>query len=161
MQTGTTRPDDPGTIGDRRVVETEVERVRTRQRVGGAPVDGAPASAAVAAERNGGYFETLPERLRAVTFAVLTALEVLLGLRFLLRAYAANPSSGFVSFIGDVSWPFVAPFSNIFTNRTWSQGVLEISTLVAMGIYLLIFALIVMLVAALAPRLSEDGGAIS
>jgi hypothetical protein len=142
-----------------RIVEKEVETVRTRQRVAGAPADAMPASGPVASERSGGYFETLPERLSAVALVVLTALEGLLGMRFLLRAFGANMSSGFVGFIDDVSWPFARPFANVFSNRSWDQGVIEISTLVAMGFYLLIFALIGMLVTALAPRLrgGRDG----
>lgn len=159
MQTGTTRPGDPAAVGDGRIVETEVETVRTRQGVAGAPADAAVAAPrAVASERSGGYFETLPERLGAVGLVMLTALEGLLGIRFLLRAFGANPSSGFVGFINDVSWPFVRPFSNIFSNRSWDQGVVEVSTLVAMGVYFLIFALIGMLVTALAPRLRGGTG---
>jgi hypothetical protein len=51
-----------------------------------------------------------------------------------------------------VSWLFVRPFANVFSNRSWDQGVVEVSTLVAMVFYLLLFALIGMLVTALAPR---------
>jgi hypothetical protein len=161
MQTRTTRPNEP--IGDGRIVEREVETVRTRQGVAGAPVAGAPVDAvraprAVTSERSGGYFETLPERLGAVALVVLTALEGLLGMRFLLHAFGANTSSGFVGFIDDVSWPFARPFANVFSNRSWDQGVVEVSTLVAMGFYLLLFALIGMLVTALAPRLRGGTG---
>jgi hypothetical protein len=111
-----------------------------------------------ASERSGGYFETLPERLGAVMLVVLTAIEGLLGMRFLLHAFGANTSSGFVGFIDDVSWPFARPFANVFSNRSWDQGVVEVSTLVAMGFYLLLFALIGMLVTALAPRLRGGTG---
>jgi hypothetical protein len=111
-----------------------------------------------ASERSGGYFETLPERLGAVMLVVLTAIEGLLGMRFLLHAFGANTSSGFVGFIYDVSWPFARPFANVFSNRSWDQGVVEVSTLVAMGFYLLLFALIGMLVTALAPRLRGGTG---
>jgi|CXWL01.1.fsa_nt_gi hypothetical protein len=157
MKTKTTPSNDPGAIGDDRVVEREVETTRTRESVAGAPGDAMPAPRAVAGGRSGGYFQTLPERLLGVTFAVLTALEVVLGVRFLLRAFGANPSSGFVGFIDDVSWPFVRPFANVFSNRSWDQGIVEVSTLLAMGVYFLAFALIGMLVTALAPRLSNDG----
>lgn len=158
MQTRTTRPDESGATGDGGVVEREVETVRTRQRVEGAPVDAMPAPRAVASGRRGGYFETLPERLGAVGLVLLTALEGLLAIRFLLRAFGANTSSGFVGFIDDVSWPFVRPFANVFSNRSWDQGIVEVSTLVAMGVYFLIFALLGMLVTALAPRLSGGTG---
>lgn len=156
MQTRTVRPDELGAMRDTSIVETEVETVRTRQGVAGAPVDATPAPRSVASEWSGSYFETLPERLLAVTLVVLVALEGLLSIRFLLRAFGANTGSGFVEFINDVSWPFVRPFTDIFSNRSWGEGVIEISALVAMGVYLLIFALIGMLVSALAPRLSGD-----
>jgi hypothetical protein len=187
MQARTTPPDEPGAIGDDRLVEREVETVRTqqrvaaapvgamtppravsserevetvrtRQRVAGTPVDAMPPPRAVPSALSGRYLETLPERLGAVMVALLTGLEGLMGMRFLLRAYGANPSSGFVGFINDVSWLFVRPFANAFNNRSWSQGVVEISTLVAMGFYLLLFALIAMLITALAPRLRGGSG---
>ncbi len=163
MQTRTIRPDQPVVTPDNAVVDREVvaETVRTRERVAGAPAAGAPIDATpaprtFAGQRSGGYFETLPERLSAVALVVLTALEGLLATRFLLTAFNANAGSGFVGFIHNVSWPFVRPFSNIFTNRSWNQGVVEISTLVAMGVYLLVFALIAMLVTAVAPRIRGD-----
>jgi len=154
VQTRTTGPGQPGATGNTGVVDREVETVPARQGVEGTPVDAASPPRPVAGERSGRYLETLPERLRAVAMVLLVALEALLGIRFLLIAYGANTASGFVGFIDDVSWPFVRPFANAFSNRTWDQGIIEISTLVAMGVYLLIFALIAMLVTALAPRLS-------
>jgi hypothetical protein len=159
MQARTTGPDEPGVVRDSGVVEKEVETVRTRQSVAGAPVDAVPATRMAASERSGGYFETLPERLGAFGLVLLTALEGLLAIRFLLRAFGANTGSGFVGFINDVSWPFARPFANIFSNRSWDQGVVEIGTLVAMGVYFLIFALLGMLVTALAPRLNGGTGA--
>ena len=113
-----------------------------------------PASQAVSSRRVGGYFETLPERLGAVGLVILTAIEGLLGMRFLLHAFGANPNSGFVEFIDDVSWAFARPFADVFSNRSWSEGIIEVSTLVAMGFYLVLFAIIGMLVTALAPRLT-------
>lgn len=153
MQARTTPPDAPRASEAGEIVEREVETVRTRQRVGGLPGEAVPAPGSVAGERSGGYLETLPERLGAVGFAVMAALEGLLGMRVLLRAFNANPDSGFVGFIYDVSWPFARPFANVFSDRSWGDGVVEVSTLVAMGVYFLCFAFVGMLVAALAPRL--------
>jgi hypothetical protein len=161
VQTQTTRPDDPAAVGDGRIVEREVETVRTRERAPGAPADPITAPRAVAGERSGGYFETLPERMSAVALVVLTLIEGLLGMRFLLHAFGANPNSGFVGFIDDVSWLFARPFANVFSNRSWDQGVVEVSTLVAMVFYLLLFALIGMLVTALAPRLRGGTGGVA
>jgi hypothetical protein len=152
MQARATRPDEPGAVADSSVVET----VRTRQSVAGAAGDALSTPGAIAGQRSAGYFETLPERLGAVGLVLLTALEGLLGIRFLLRAFGANASSGFVGFIDDVSWPFVRPFANVFSNRSWNEGTVEVSALVAMGVYFLAFALLGMLVTALAPRLTGD-----
>lgn len=154
METSTTPRDESNATGDGTVVEREVETVRTRERAAGAPGDAMSVSTPVGGKPSGSYFETLPERLSAVGLVVLTAIEGLLGMRFLLSAFGANPTSGFVEFVNDVSWPFARPFTNIFRNRSWDQGVIEVSTLVAMGVYLLIFAILGMLVTALAPRLN-------
>ncbi len=161
MQARTTPPDAPRASQAREVIEKEVETVRTRQHVGGVSSETVPAPGPVAGERSGGYFETLPERLGAVGFAMMTALEGLLGMRVLLRAFNANPDSGFVGFIYDISWPFARPFANVFSDRSWGDGVAEVSTLVAMGVYFLCFAFVGMLVTALAPRLrgGRDGAA--
>jgi hypothetical protein len=86
----------------------------------------------------------LAGRVNSVLFALLLALETLLGLRFVLLA-----------FIMDVSWPFVRPFDGAFANRTWDEGLIEVNTLLAMGVWLLGFAIVMMLVAALLPRWTE------
>jgi hypothetical protein len=152
MQTRTRPPDEPDVIEDSGIIEREVETVRTRQHVAGAAVDAIPASETVVSERSVGYFET--QRLSAVGLVARWAIEALLGIRFLLHASGANTSSAFVGFVDDVSWPFAGPFANVFSSRSLGPGDIEVSTLVAMGVYFLVFTLIGMLVSALAPRLS-------
>lgn len=167
MDTRRTNQEEP--VGNERVVETEVQTVSTqqdgatdmrapstRQTVAETPVTTTQSSRTAVSEHPRAYFDTLPERLGAVGLVLLTALEGLLGMRFLLLAFGANPASGFVDFIMDVSWPFVRPFADIFNSRTWDQGIIETSTLVAMGVYFLVFALIGMLITALAPRLNPE-----
>jgi hypothetical protein len=108
------------------------------------------------------YIESLPARVNAVLFTVLLALEGLLALRFLLLAFGANLANDFVDFVMDLSWPFVRPFSDAFANRAWDEGIIEVSTLLAMGVYLLAFLLVAMLVTALLPRFystHDDAGA--
>jgi hypothetical protein len=107
------------------------------------------------------YEFDLAGRINTMLFAILAGLETLLALRFTLFAFGANPSSGFVDFIYDFSGFFVEPFENAFANRTWDEGIIEVNTLLAMGVYALIFAVIAMLVAALVPRIGgyhHDGG---
>lgn len=154
MQTRTRPPEEPDDTVDGGIIEREVETVRTRQHVAGTAVDAIAASEAVVSERTVGYFETLPERLSAVGLVVRMAIEALLGIRFLLHASGANTSTAFVGFVDDVSWPFAGPFTNVFSNRSLGPGSIEGSTLVAMGVYFLVFTLLGRLVTALAPRLS-------
>ena len=162
MQTRTTPSGKDEIVNDAPVVvERQVETVRTRESAAGAPTDAMPASQSVSNGRIGGYFETLPERMSAVGFVILTIIEGLLGMRFLLHAFGANPNSGFVGFIDDVSWPFAGPFSNVFSNRSWDQGIIEVSTLVAMGFFLVLFAVLGMLITALAPRLDGHQGGVA
>jgi hypothetical protein len=94
-------------------------------------------------------------RVNAVLGALLLALETLLGLRFALLAFGANLANDFVDFIMDVSWPFVRPFDGAFANRTWDEGIIEVNTLLAMGVWLLAFLIVMTLVAAVLPRWSE------
>jgi hypothetical protein len=106
------------------------------------------------------YEFDLAGRINTILFAVLAGLEALLALRFTLLAFGANPNSGFVDFIYDFSGFFVEPFENAFANRTWDEGIIDVNTLLAMGVYALIFAVIAMLVAAIVPRIGgyrDDG----
>lgn len=75
-------------------------------------------------------------RLVYFCFAVI---EILLGLRILLKLIAANPESGFTRFIYGITRPFVAPFSNIVTMPTATNGAtLDLSSLLAILVYLLL-----------------------
>ena len=98
------------------------------------------------------------EQLRLL--ALLLALEGLLTFRFVLVAFGANRSSGFVDFIHNVSWPFVRPLDNVFRNRSWDQGIIEPSTLLAMGVYFVIFLFVALLVNALLPNLEEHDASV-
>jgi uncharacterized protein YggT (Ycf19 family) len=81
-----------------------------------------------------------------VLFYLLNILEVLLGLRFLLRLLGANPGSSFVSFIYNITEPFIAPFRGIFSPIVSQGSVLEWSTIIAMIVYALAVYAIVRLV---------------
>jgi uncharacterized protein YggT (Ycf19 family) len=77
-------------------------------------------------------------RTYQVIWYILGVIQVLLGLRFLMRLLAANPANPFVSFIYTLSGIFVAPFQTIFPTPGGGGSVLEISTLFAMIIYWLL-----------------------
>ena len=65
-------------------------------------------------------------------------LEVLLAFRFALKLLAANPSAGFSRFIYAITYPFAAPFLNVFSASKVEGGVFEWTTLLAMFVYCLI-----------------------
>ena len=88
----------------------------------------------VAAERRMGLFQ-----IDRIIWSILTLLEVLLGLRFALKVIAANPDSGFAAFIYGITNPFIAPFASLIGTPSSGAMVLEITTLIAMVIYALIF----------------------
>ena len=77
--------------------------------------------------------------INRIVWAVLVLLEVLLGLRFVLKLIAANAESGFAAFIYGITSPFVAPFALLVGTPTFEKMVLEWTTLIAMGIYALFF----------------------
>ncbi|HEV8403506.1 MAG TPA: YggT family protein [Candidatus Limnocylindrales bacterium] len=81
---------------------------------------------------------------RIVTF-VFGILQVLLILRIILLLLVANPGNDIVSFVFNITQPFVEPFINMFSlNRVAAdQGsVLDISAIVALIAWTLIEALI-------------------
>lgn len=77
--------------------------------------------------------------IRIISYLV-SALLVLLSLRFLLRLSGANPENLFANFIYNLSEPFFAPFSNLFTNPgdLGGMNVFDVNVLVAMGAYALL-----------------------
>ncbi|MCK7482781.1 MAG: YggT family protein [Candidatus Moduliflexus flocculans] len=64
-----------------------------------------------------------------VVWYILGLIEVLLAFRFVLKLLAANPQAGFSSFIYAVSYPFAAPFLNVFHASKVESGVFEWTTL--------------------------------
>ena len=62
-------------------------------------------------------------------------LEALIGVRFLLKLIAANPSTPFVNLIYSVSDVFLWPFAGLTATPSANGMVLEISSLVAMIVY--------------------------
>jgi hypothetical protein len=73
-----------------------------------------------------------------IVWYIVGLLEALLAFRFVLKLLAANPSAGFSSFIYNVSYPFDAPFLNVFNVTKVEGSVFEWTTLLAMFVYWLI-----------------------
>jgi uncharacterized membrane protein len=112
--------------------------------------------------------ETKPEKRDATSYQtagyfiylIFGILEVLLAFRFILRLLGANPSSGFVDFVYNLSAIFVAPFVGIF-NTSLANGdvvtsVFEPATLVALIVYAILAWGIVALIRVLSGRQQEE-----
>ena len=88
----------------------------------------------VAAERRMRLFQ-----LNRFMRSILVFIEILLAIRFLLRLIEANPDSGFAMLIYGITGLFVGPFNGLIATPTPGGSPLELTTLIAMIVYLLIF----------------------
>lgn len=82
-------------------------------------------------------------QINRVLYTLLGILEILLGLRFVLKLIAANPDSGFSIFIYGITGIFIAPFHALLGTPTFGNSALEVTTLIAMAVYALLFWVIV------------------
>ncbi len=77
-----------------------------------------------------------------VIWYLLGLVEILLGFRFVLKLLGANPVSGFVNFVYNITGVLTAPFDSIFgvtsTTAGQTRSVFEPSILVAAAVYALI-----------------------
>lgn len=78
-----------------------------------------------------------------IVWYIIGFIGILLALRFILKLFGANPSSGFVDFIYIVTGVLTAPFDNIFSVASPEAGdvvrsVFEPSILVALVVYMLL-----------------------
>jgi hypothetical protein len=77
--------------------------------------------------------------IRAITYFLLSVLEVILLLRFIFRLLGANQGNAFITFLYNLSHVFVAPFNGIFNDQTiGNASVFEVSTIIAALVYALI-----------------------
>lgn len=82
-------------------------------------------------------------KLISIVWLLAGMLEILLGLRFILKLMAANPAAPFVDFIYSLSAPFLWPFFGITGTPAANNMVLEIPTLIAMIVYALLAWIVV------------------
>ena len=104
----------------------------------------------VAAERRLVFYQ-----VTRVMWTILGLIEILLGLRFVLKLIAANAESGFGALIYGVSGVFTAPFAGLVTTPASGGNILEVTTLIAMGVYALFFWIIVRVTRIVADRPSS------
>jgi uncharacterized membrane protein len=95
----------------------------------------------VAAERRQGTFQ-----FSRIVWTLVGILEILLGLRFVLKLIGANPNSGFSIFIYGITSIFVAPFNALVGTPTAGSSVFEFTTLIAMAVWALLAWIIVRVV---------------
>jgi hypothetical protein len=88
----------------------------------------------VAAERRLGLYQ-----FNRIMFTILVFLEILLGFRFVLRLISANPESGFAVLVYGITGLFTAPFNGLIALPTVNGSLIEMTTLIAMVVYALIF----------------------
>ena len=82
-------------------------------------------------------------QINRIIYTLLGILEILLGLRFVLKLIAANPDSGFTVFIYGITGLFMSPFNAIIGTPTFGGSSFEATTLIAMAVYALLFWVVV------------------
>lgn len=81
--------------------------------------------------------------IRSLTNIIFGFIEGILGIRILLKFFAANPVAPFVEWIYTTSKPLLAPFEGMFPTETLARGfVIEISTLFALLVYAFVGSII-------------------
>ena len=88
----------------------------------------------VAAERRMNLFQ-----IHRILWSILAFLEILMALRIILRFIGANPQSGFAVFMYGITGLFVGPFNGLIATPTILGAPLEVTTLIAMAVYVLVF----------------------
>ena len=82
-----------------------------------------------------------------IVYLIGSIIIALLGIRFLLALFGANPANSFANFIYDVSHPFAAPFFGLFGyDQTLGRSTFEAGTLVGIIVYGLVMLLLVRIV---------------
>ena len=81
-------------------------------------------------------------RIVNIVYFLLSALELLLGVRVVLHLVSVNPENSFASLIDRLSEPFVALFTSLLQNPTFGEtGVLEVTTIIAMVVWAIVVGL--------------------
>lgn len=95
-------------------------------------------------------------RINQIIWYFLGFIEVLLGFRVVLKALAANPDSGFTGFIYSISAPLALPFRGILAESISGSSVIELSSIFAAIVYLVIAGGLVYLLDLVNPVSKEE-----
>lgn len=81
----------------------------------------------------------LVSRLNKLIWLFVGIINVLIGLRFILKLIAANPGNGFANFINTLTDPLVAPFISLVNTPVVGNGaVVEVASIFAIIVYTLV-----------------------
>jgi hypothetical protein len=78
------------------------------------------------------------DKLNQVVWLIIGIIVALIAFRFILRLLAANPAAGFTNFIYNATAPFLAPFFGVVGSPSANGSVVELPSLIAIVVYLLI-----------------------
>lgn len=84
-------------------------------------------------------------RISALIWLLFGILEALIALRVVLKLIAANPGTGFAQSLYNFTDVFLAPFAGLVASPVLGNGVLEIYSIIAMVVYLLLAWVIIRL----------------
>ena len=73
-----------------------------------------------------------------VVWLIFGIIEILIGLRVVLKLVGANPANGFAHFVYGVAALFLGPFFGITNSPSFGGMVLEVPSLIAMIVYALV-----------------------
>jgi YggT family protein len=124
---------------------TNVGPVARREDVRVSQQAGAEQRQTVTEDVNAGQRQTL-QWVSTLTGFLFTVLEGLIGLRIVLKLIDANSQNAFASFVYNITALFVAPFTGLIGNPAMGGNVLEITSLVALVVYVLVAAVIIRLI---------------
>lgn len=94
-------------------------------------------------------------QVNRVMYTILGILEILLALRFILKLIAANPDSGFSQFIYGITGFLTAPFTTLLNTPTSQGYTIELTTLIAMAVYALLFWVLIRVIQIFSDRPSS------
>ncbi len=85
-------------------------------------------------------------RVSQLIWLFVAVIVGLIAFRFVLLLLGANPASGFANFIYTVTNVFVAPFAGLLSTPSVEGSVIDVVSIVAMIVYLLVGWLLVRLI---------------
>jgi uncharacterized protein YggT (Ycf19 family) len=91
-----------------------------------------------------------------IIYAVFALVEIILGLRFILKLFGADAGNAFVAWLYETSGAILDPFRGIFPTQVFqSNFVLEFSTLFAIILYAIIALLLIWIINAITAPIED------